>query len=57
MPNIWYNGYKTMMSTSTPGGTTTFSDRVQKDYDMVYRLTFYFIFNGNKKVANSGMNY
>lgn len=58
MPNIWYNGYKTMMTTSGVGGTgADLSSRVAKDNDMVYRLTFYFIFNGMKKVANSGMNY
>ena len=58
MPNIWYNGYKTDMTTTGVGGTgTDLSSRVKKDNDMVYRLTFYFVFNGLKKVANSGMNY
>lgn len=56
MPNIWYNGYKSMMNTSGPGGTgSDLGARVKSDKDLVYRLTFYFIFNGNKKVANNGM--
>jgi hypothetical protein len=58
MPNVWYNGYKTMMSTTGAGGTgSDLTARVKKDNDLVYRLTFYFIFNGSKKVANNGMNY
>ena len=32
MPNIWYNSYATQLATSN------------KDYDLVYRMTFYFIF-------------
>lgn len=56
IPNIWYNGYKTMMSTSGANGTGgDLSARVKSDYDLVYRITFYFIFNGNKKVMNNGM--
>ncbi len=56
MPNIWYNGYKAMMSTSGAGGTgSDLGARVKNDKDLVYRLTFYFIFNGSKKVANNGM--
>ncbi len=55
MPNIWYNGYKTMMST---GGTgNDLSARVKSDNDFVYRLTFYYIFNGAKKVSNNGMDF
>ncbi|MFI5163892.1 MAG: hypothetical protein ACHQHP_01450 [Bacteroidia bacterium] len=57
MPNIWVNSYKTMMSTTLPGGTAEFSKRVQNDKDVVYRVTFYFIFNGNKKVSNNGMDH
>jgi len=56
MPNIWYNGYKSMMSKTGPGETgSDLGSRVKSDKDLVYRLTFYFIFNGNKKVANNGM--
>ena len=57
MPNIWFNSYKTNMTTTGAGGTgTDLSARVKTDNDMVYRLTFYFLFNGTKKVANNGMN-
>ena len=57
MPNIWYNSYQTMMSTTAPDGTgTNLSKRVKTDNDMVYRLTFYFVFNGTKKISNNGMN-
>ncbi|MFI5163849.1 MAG: hypothetical protein ACHQHP_01235 [Bacteroidia bacterium] len=56
MPNIWVNNYKTMMSTTLPGGTTEFSSRVQNDKDVVYRITFCFFFNANKKVSGNGMN-
>ena len=56
MPNVWYNGYKTMASTSGPAGTgSAYSSRVKMDNDFVYRLTFYFIFNSTKKVSNNGM--
>jgi hypothetical protein len=58
MPNLWYNGYKTMMTTIGSGGTGgDLSGRVKSDNDLVYRLTFYFIFNASKKVANNGMSY
>jgi hypothetical protein len=58
IPNIWYNGYKTMMSTTGANGTgSDLSARTKSDYDLVYRLTFYFIFNSNKKVMNNGMYY
>ena len=57
MPNIWYNGYNTMMSTTKPGGAGgDLSPRVKSDNDLVYRLTFFFIFNGSKKVGGNGMN-
>ena len=47
MPNIWYSGYKTMMTTTGPDGTgTPLSSRVKADYDLVYRLTFFFTFGG-----------
>ena len=58
MPNIWFNSYKTNMTTAGPGGTgADLSSRVKMDNDMVYRLTFYFLFNGTKKLANNGMNF
>ena len=50
MPNIWYNKYDTMLSGTLP-------DKVTSDYDMVYRVTFYFVFNSSAKVSNNGMGY
>ncbi len=57
MPNIWYNGYSAMGSTLSPSSTTDFGARAKNDDDMVYRLTFYFLFNQSKKVMNNGMSY
>jgi hypothetical protein len=36
MPNIWYNHYKTQLD--------GLSGKITGDYDMVYRMTFYFVF-------------
>lgn len=36
MPNIWYNHYKSQLNNQTGSSNG--------DYDMVYRMTFYFIF-------------
>ncbi len=36
MPNIWYNKYKSQRSDVT--------DAARKDYDLAYRLTFYYVF-------------
>lgn len=36
MPNIWYNGYK--------GQAAGLSGKEKSDYDLVYRLTFYYVF-------------
>lgn len=36
MPNIWYNAYRNQQANIT--GTT------KKDYDLVYRMTFYYVF-------------
>ncbi len=56
MPNIWYNSYNSMMSSSGPDGTgKAYSTRMVKDADVVYRMSFYFIFNSSKKVSNNGM--
>jgi len=58
MPNIWYNGYSSMVTsyTSAANVTTNYGSRVKTDNDMVYRLTFYFLFNQKKKVLNNGMS-
>jgi hypothetical protein len=36
MPNIWYNSYT--------GQQANLKGRAQKDYDLVYRITFYYVF-------------
>lgn len=57
MPNIWYNGYTTLATTTGPGGTgSDLSARVKHDYDIVYRLTFYFTFNSAKKILSNGLD-
>jgi hypothetical protein len=37
MPNVWYNSYKNQSVTGATGA-------LQKDYDIVYRMTFYYVF-------------
>jgi hypothetical protein len=63
MPNIWYNQYQTMSgltdystisSTATSGNT--YSGVRANAKDMVYRVTFYFVFNASKKINNNGMD-
>jgi len=54
MPNLWYNQYKTMMSTDAAGNAL--SARTKSDYDLVPRITFYFIFNSSKSITNNGMD-
>jgi hypothetical protein len=36
MPNIWYNNYKSKLDNTTGS--------LKSDYDLVYRMTFYFVF-------------
>ena len=38
MPNIWYNGYKGQQAAAVDG------TKLHSDHDMVYRMTFYFVF-------------
>jgi hypothetical protein len=38
MPNIWYNGYKGQQAAAIDGS------KLHSDHDMVYRMTFYFVF-------------
>jgi hypothetical protein len=55
MPNFWYNSYNSMMSSNGPDGLgKLYGSRVVKDEDIVYRITFYYLFNSNKKVSNNG---
>ncbi|MDE1190811.1 MAG: hypothetical protein PW786_01495 [Arachidicoccus sp.] len=45
MPNIWYNHYKTQLSddlNNTINGSL--AGKAKGDYDMVYRITFYYTF-------------
>lgn len=57
MPNIWYNGYKTLANTAGASGTgADLSARVKSDYDLVYRVTFYFTFNSAKKILSNGLD-
>jgi hypothetical protein len=55
MPNVWYNAYNSMMSSSYADFVgKPFSSRMVKDEDVVYRVTFYWLFNPSKKVNNNG---
>jgi hypothetical protein len=55
MPNFWYNADNANMSTAGPDFTgKPLGARVIKDEDIVYRVTFYYLFNSSKKVSNNG---
>jgi len=58
IPNVWYDGYSSLQTsyTSANGVVTEYGSRVKKDYDLVYRVTFSFIFNSSKKVFANGWN-
>jgi len=45
MPNIWYNHYSTQLSDDLNNSTNgEFAGNAKGDYDLVYRVTFYFTF-------------
>jgi len=44
LPNVWYNSYSSQMP-NVKGAT-------KYDYDLVYRLTFYYIFGKSGRIAN-----
>jgi len=45
MPNIWYNHYSTQLSDVLNNATNgNWADKAKGDYDLVYRVTFYYIF-------------
>jgi hypothetical protein len=44
MPNVWYNSYSSQMP-NVKGAT-------KSDYDLVYRLTFYYIFGKSGRIGN-----
>jgi hypothetical protein len=57
MPNIWYNDYKSMATTTGFSGTgSDLGSRVKNDNDLVYRVTFYFLFNSSPRLLNNGMS-
>ena len=45
MPNIWYNHYSTQLSNNLNNATNgTLANKAKGDYDLVYRITFYYTF-------------
>lgn len=50
MPNIWVTDFKSLVN--VPSGAT----HAAADNDVVPRVTFYYLFNGSKKVNNNGMD-
>lgn len=57
MPNVWINQYNTMLANGTAANElTNGSPNLKSDYDLVWRLSFYFIFNSSKSVAKNGMD-
>ncbi len=55
MPNFWWNANNAMMSSAGPSGTgKLFGTRVVKDEDVVFRVTFFFLFNSAKQVSGNG---
>jgi hypothetical protein len=50
MPNIWYTQFNSMVNLSES------AQKARRDYTLVPRITFYFIFNSSPKVSNNGMD-
>jgi hypothetical protein len=50
MPNIWYTQFNSMVNLPST------AKLAKSDYDLVYRVTFYYIFNSSKSVNNNGMD-
>ncbi len=55
MPNLWYTQYNTMMS-SDPLTGKELPGRARSDYDLVPRITFFFVFNNSPGMTNNGMD-
>ena len=51
MPNIWVTKFSSMAS-----NLPATASNARHDYDIVPRITFFFIFNGSKKIGNNGMD-
>jgi hypothetical protein len=54
MANLWYTQYKTLMNTDIAGAAL--GKRAKSDYDLVPRITFFYVFNSSKSIANNGMD-
>ena len=51
MPNLWVTQFNSMANLSA------MAKNAKHDYDLVPRVTFYYLFNGSKKVSNNGMDH
>jgi hypothetical protein len=51
MPNVWVTEFKSLTNLSA------MAKNAKHDYDLVPRVTFYYLFNGSKKVSNNGMDH
>jgi hypothetical protein len=50
MPNIWYTQFNSMVNLPES------AKKAGRDYTLVPRITFYFIFNSSPKISNNGMD-
>ena len=62
MPNVWVNNYETLdgsyMASSGAGYTSkNYTSTQNKGQDLMYRVTFYYLFNSAKKVSNNGRDF
>ncbi len=55
MPNLWYTQY-TAMSGLTDAKGNAITGRAKSDYDIIPRVTFFFVFNSSKTMTNNGMD-
>ena len=69
LPNVWYNGYTTTgydspeLLTLAAGSSSKIvandranSSTVKNNYDLVWRLTFSFVFNSTKNISRNAIN-
>jgi hypothetical protein len=49
MPNVWFENYASQLSGPN---FPTITGKVKSDYDLAYRLTFYYIFGKSGRIAN-----
>jgi len=50
MPNLWFTQFNSLVNLPSA------AKNAKSDYDCVPRITFYYLFNGSKKVSNNGMD-